>query len=252
MIKSLAKKIKRNVVANMSEVAEVTPDDALEVAQAKEKGKIKAIYNFLGENPAEIIKEPEVRKIKNGKDTYFTADSISSVSLKRFFGDPRMIDPALVDATIRNFTVLHGDNEVASIQVWQNNVVEEGEGNVPPFEIKMHGNDGQKVVETSAPIDINDINSIRYAVKDNDQAAYFFDKYFIVSDADKDRYAAFDKEQRDIQKAKLEAIKKAHRQENKVQKETQKNHEAEAKAEQKKNLAIQKAQAEYRNRFFGD
>lgn len=242
--RSLVEKIKRNIIINMSKVSETNADDAEKIAKVKDAGIKK---NFAGKHPGKIEKETEVRKITNGSDTYYTGDGVFTVEYERFFGDPRNYTPATVRSTIRNFAVLHNE-ESAFMSIRQNETLTEGYEKVAPYEITLPG---EKVMEFSEPIDINNINSIRYAVKDNEKASFFLDKYFIVSQQEKENYAVYKKqrlkeEQRiqDQQRAKQKELALIQKQAQKIQKR------GEQDAERQRHIS-QRIQAQYNNRFFG-
>ena len=196
--KSPIQKIKNNIIISRSKVSQNTPEDVEELARAKEAGTTRAYYNFLGKHPATVEKDAEVRKVTNGRDTYYTADSISSVEWKRFFSDPRVIEPTTVHSTMRRFSVFH-NNTSASITIAHNQVKIEGDVEVPPYEITF---DNSTISDPVEKFDINNINSIRYALRGNEQASFFLDKYFIVTPEERKSYAEY-KKTRDAQKAML-------------------------------------------------
>ena len=92
---------------------------------------------------------------------------------KFFFGDPRDVDPALVDTTFRHIAVMYQD-KIVSISIAANNTIEGGDGNVP--ERCIYFDDRRIRVDLDARTDIYDTNAIRYQIKDNKEMANFFDK----------------------------------------------------------------------------
>lgn len=246
-VKSLIKKIKRNVVVNMSKVAETNSDDMAKIEQVKERGTFVEGSSLWGNIPAKVEKEAVGRKITNGNDVYYTADSTSSISKQRFFGDPRNIFPAEVDATIRSFTVMYND-DFAFAKIWKNVTRVEGEGEVPPFEVELNG---KIVFASSEDVDLNDINSIRYALRDNPKASFFMDKYFIVTDEEREKYNNYAKYREKLEKDKLEKARQESLKIESEQKQVKKAEENAKKQAKKDKMVAQKIQAEYKDRFFG-
>lgn len=195
-LKSLVKKIRNNIVNGQSEVDEITSDDFGSVVQAKKEGNVGCWYNFLGKNETTIIKDATVRKIRNGKDVYFTADGLASLKWKRLFGDPRIVDPAVVQCTMRNFAVVH-NGKPSSVTLVHNKTITEGDKTVAPYEVVF---DGKSTWYPTEKFDINDINSIRYALRNDEKASAFLDKYFIVTAQEKANYYQYAKQRKQTER----------------------------------------------------
>lgn len=195
-LKSLVQKIRNNLVNSQSEVEKITSDDVGRFAQAQEEGIVRFWYNFLGENEAIITEGARVRKIRNGADIYFTADGFSSLKWKRLFGDPRIIEPAVVQCKMRNFTVFN-NGKPSSITVVHNKTITEGDKPVAPYEVVF---DGKSTWYPTEKFDINDINSIRYALRNEEKASAFLDKYFIVTAQERANYYQYAKQRKQTER----------------------------------------------------
>ncbi len=144
---------------------------------------------------------------------------------KLFFGDPRDVDPALVDTTFRHIAVMYQD-KIVSISIAANNTIEEGDRKVP--ERCIYFDDSRTRVDLDARTDTYDTNAIRYQIKDNKEMANFFDKFIIVTPEERKAYQKYESQKE--QKAAL--LKKQQEQEERA---------AQRKAKQD---AAQKAAAE--------
>ena len=117
------------------------------------------------------------------------ADGTTRLRRQIFFGDPRDVDPALVDTTFRHIAVMYQD-KIVSISIAANNTIEGGDGNVP--ERCIYFDDRRIRVDLDARTDIYDTNAIRYQIKDNKEMANFFDKFVIVTPEERKAYQKYE------------------------------------------------------------
>lgn len=247
-IKERMTALKNKCISRMSKVGEIQPSDQEAVEKVKNCATPSSYYNFLGKTEQKVEKEASVRKIKNRNDDYFVADGTTSLRRQIFFGDPRIIDPALVDTTFRHIAVMYQD-KIVSVSIAANNTIEEGERKVPDRCISL--DDSYNRVELDAGTDIYDTNAVRYQIKDNKELANFFDKFVIVTPEERKAYQ--DYEARQEREAALQA-KRQERENREARKAARKKAEqdaARAAAAKKEALNEQRRQKKLRERFVG-
>lgn len=248
-IKQRMTALKNKYIFRMSKVGEIQPAEQEAVKKVKNAVTPSAYYNFLGKTEQKVEKEASVRKIKNGKDDYLVADGTTSLRRQIFFGDPRNIDPALVDTTFRHIAVMYQD-KIVSISIAANNTIEEGDIKVPERCICFDDSRSTRV-DLNARTDIYDTNAIRYQIKDNKEMANFFDKFIIVTPEERKAYQKYEsqKEQEAALLKKQQEQEKLAAQRKAKQDAAQKAAAEAARKEERRREEIR--QKKLRERFLG-
>ena len=145
------------------------------------------------------------REITNGKDKYEVSDALYSYSAIRGGGSWQYgsrIDT--VKGKVRCFTVFN-DGQTMKLEIkketgtYQEYGDSNASGNIEEFYSVMMRNNEDRYTgnQLTIPkdIDLSDTNAIRFALRDNEKAAYFLDKFVIVTEEERASYKAYEKEQ---------------------------------------------------------
>ncbi len=182
-------KIRNSIVAKASKNnGNVTDPVLLKELQEATYGNWK---NFLGEIPTTPYGDFKVVEIKNLRDTYYVAEGYVEMDRLVFNGDPRLTEPSKAHSKIHNYVVKHED-KTKSFSIVENKVTEQNKVEVNKKELKF----GFMTYKLNPKTDIDDINSIRYQMRDNPQVSHFMDKFLIVTPEQKTSYIKYELEQK--------------------------------------------------------
>lgn len=192
-LKNLSNSISRRSVVTQSNIPASAVNDRLKNEVSPPKS-----YNFAREHQADIDKDVSAREISNRNKTYLVANGGTLYKREIFFGDPRTASSAYVETMENNFAVQeNGLESLVAFSLTSNETIHKGDGQVTPRILSMDiltDNESKKVLTQRLPdnIDINDLNAVRYALKDNEQVCDFMDKFLIVTDEEKRAYGSYE------------------------------------------------------------
>ena len=201
-IRNAAKTARNKIIANSSTISGDVKDP--EIIQGLKDIVYHNWRNFLGEIPTTAVGEFKAIEIKNLTDTYYMAEGYLEMDRKVLSFDPRIKTPSEAHSKVHAFAVKHNDS-IETFNILENTVTDQNDVYVPKKELKFK----HSTFELNPKTDINDLNSIRYQMRNNPEVAHFMDKFLIVSPKARMSYLKYKKEQ-DLRRTKILAKKAIH------------------------------------------
>ena len=170
------------------------------------RNMIQRMKDALVTDASRVVETTEDgRIIQSGKDTYTTKQSYSEGE-DEYYGTGGPMDAISTEYKFKNrrFEVKDQDGNSESLTVEKRNITYEGDREV--YDSVVYFGERDKVLNSKeilyAGKDLNNINDIRYQVRNNPKFSYFLDKFFIVTPEEKKSYKQYAKKQDNIAEQK--------------------------------------------------
>lgn len=229
----------------------------------KKKEMIAKKKNATDAGQSKVVGTTEdgARIIENGDDKFIVSDVITNGS--RSVGNDRDFDATRFDFECRIFTVKDGNGHCESLSIQIAEVTHKGD--IPVDHNRVWFNPIFKDISKDLKHDCNDINNlnhIRYCLKDSPEASYFLDKFVIVTPEERQAYQEYaapqDMKEKQAKEAQEQAARLAKirarqerrdsRKQERIQKKEQKIQAKAKLAEEAEKKALEKKIEE---KFFG-
>ena len=182
-------KIRNSIVANASKNNGNVTDPVL--LKELQEVTYQNWHNFLGEIPTTPYGEFKAFEVKNLRDTYYVAEGYLEMDREILNGDPRNTEPSKAHSKVHKYVVKH-DNDIKPFSIVENTVIEQNDVEVTKRELKFNDH----TYKLNPKTDIDDINSIRYQMRDNPEVTHFIDKFLIVTPEQKTSYIKYELQQK--------------------------------------------------------
>ena len=187
--RELTNKIRNKIVANISTKGTDITDPVL--LKELQEVTYQNWHNFFGEIPTTPYGEFKAFEVKNLRDTYYVAEGYLEMDREILNGDPRNTEPSKAHSKVHKYVVKH-DNDIKPFSIVENTVIEQNDVEVTKRELKFNDH----TYKLNPKTDIDNINSIRYQMRDNPEVTHFIDKFLIVTPEQKISYKKYELQQK--------------------------------------------------------